>query len=43
MLSARVFMQVTRILREAVSNVIKHSAATVCEVRCRVEASTPRS
>jgi len=35
-LSARVFMQVTRILREAVSNVIKHSSATVCEVRCRV-------
>ena len=28
MLSARLFMQVTRILREAVSNVIKHSAAT---------------
>jgi len=39
-LSARVFMQVTRILREAVSNVIKHSAATVCEVRCRVVGKT---
>ena len=39
-LSARVFMQVTRILREAVSNVIKHSSATVCEVRCRVVGRT---
>ena len=39
-LSARVFMQVTRILREAVSNVIKHSSATVCEVRCRVVGKT---
>jgi two-component system sensor histidine kinase UhpB len=35
-LPARVFMQLTRILREAVSNVIKHSAATHCEVRCAV-------
>jgi len=33
-LPARVFMQLTRILREAVSNVIKHSAATHCEVHC---------
>jgi len=39
-LSARVFMQVTRILREAISNVIKHSSATVCEVRCRVAGKT---
>jgi two-component system sensor histidine kinase UhpB len=39
-LSARVFMQVTRILREAISNVIKHSSATVCEVRCRVVGKT---
>ena len=39
-LSARVFMQVTRILREAISNVIKHSSATVCEVRCRVVGQT---
>ena len=31
-------MQLTRILREAVSNVIKHSRATTCEVRCRVVA-----
>ena len=27
-------MQTTRILREAVSNVIKHSGATRCAVRC---------
>ena len=33
-LPARVFMQLTRILREAVSNVIKHSGAKRCEVRC---------
>ncbi|HEX2542212.1 MAG TPA: ATP-binding protein [Caldimonas sp.] len=39
-LSARVFMQVTRILRESVSNVIKHSGATRCEVRCRVAGRT---
>jgi two-component system sensor histidine kinase UhpB len=39
-LPARVFMQVTRILREAVSNVIKHSGANRCEVRCRVAAQT---
>jgi signal transduction histidine kinase len=39
-LTARVFMQVTRILREAISNVIKHSSATVCEVRCRVVGKT---
>ena len=36
MLSARLHMQLTRVLREAVSNVIKHSAATHCEVRCTV-------
>ena len=35
-LPARVFMQLTRILREAVSNVIKHSSASHCEVRCAV-------
>ena len=34
MLPARVFMQLTRVLREAVSNVIKHSAAKHCEIRC---------
>jgi len=33
-LSARAFVQTTRILREAVSNVIKHSGATTCKVRC---------
>ena len=35
-LPARTFMQLTRILREAVSNVIKHSGATACEVQCEV-------
>ena len=35
-LPARVFMQLTRILREAVSNVIKHSGARHCEVQCTV-------
>jgi two-component system sensor histidine kinase UhpB len=35
-LPARTFMQLTRILREAVSNVIKHSKAGACEVRCDV-------
>lgn len=33
-LSARAFVQTTRILREAVSNVIKHSGASQCKVRC---------
>jgi two-component system sensor histidine kinase UhpB len=33
-LSARAYVQTTRILREAVSNVIKHSGATHCAVRC---------
>ena len=37
MLPARLFMQLTRVLREAVSNVIKHSEATHCEVRCTIE------
>lgn len=41
-LSSRVFMQVTRILREAVSNVIGHSAASSCEIRCRVSATSLR-
>ena len=36
MLPARLFMQLTRVLREAVSNVIKHSEATRCEIRCLV-------
>jgi signal transduction histidine kinase len=33
-LSARAFVQTTRILREAVSNVIKHSGATHCSLSC---------
>jgi signal transduction histidine kinase len=37
MLPARLFMQLTRVLREAVSNVIKHSEAKHCEVRCTIE------
>ncbi len=35
-LSARAFVQTTRILREAVSNVIKHSQATHCSLSCRI-------
>lgn len=35
-LSARAYVQTTRILREATSNIIKHSGATHCGVRCRV-------
>ena len=35
-LSARAYVQTTRILREATSNVIKHSQASRCSVRCRV-------
>ena len=35
-LSARAFVQTTRILREAVSNIIKHSGASQCVVRCGV-------
>ncbi|MEN9544980.1 MAG: hypothetical protein RLZZ598_1813 [Pseudomonadota bacterium] len=38
MLSARSFVQTTRILREAVSNMIKHSGASQCHVRCAVDA-----
>ena len=34
---ARVFTQLTRVLREAVNNVIKHSAATSCTVRCELD------
>lgn len=33
-LPARAYVQTTRILREAVSNVIKHSGATRCVIRC---------
>ena len=36
LLPARGFVQTTRILREAVSNIIKHSAASQCKVRCAI-------
>ncbi len=35
-LPARTFVQTTRILREATSNIIKHSGATFCSVNCGV-------
>ena len=35
-LSARAYVQTTRILREATSNVIKHSGASHCSVRCAI-------
>ena len=35
-LPARAYVQTTRILREAVSNMIKHSGATHCTVNCAV-------
>ncbi len=35
-LSARAFVQTTRILREATSNIIKHSGASNCAITCRV-------
>jgi len=37
-LSSRAYVQTTRILREAVSNVIKHSGASQCTVRCALTA-----
>jgi two-component system sensor histidine kinase UhpB len=36
LLPSRGFVQTTRILREAVSNIVKHSRATQCSVRCRI-------
>ncbi len=33
-LSARAYVQTTRILREAVSNIIKHSGASHCQITC---------
>jgi two-component system, NarL family, sensor histidine kinase UhpB len=36
LLSARTYVQTTRILREAVSNIIKHSGASHCKVRLMV-------
>ena len=38
-LPARSFVQTTRILRESVSNIIKHSGATHCKVRCAMHES----
>lgn len=35
-LPARAFVQTTRIIREAVNNIIKHSGASQCAVRCKV-------
>jgi two-component system, NarL family, sensor histidine kinase UhpB len=35
-LPARAFVQTTRIVREAVNNIIKHSGASQCAVRCNV-------
>ncbi len=35
-LSARAYVQTTRILREATSNIIKHSGASWCAVHCQV-------
>ena len=37
-LSSRAYVQTTRILREAVSNIIKHSGASQCSVRCTIDA-----
>lgn len=36
-LSARAYVQTTRILREALSNLLKHSKATLCEVRVKAD------
>ena len=36
LMSARAYVQTTRILREAVNNIIKHSGASHCKVRCVV-------
>ncbi|AKJ31460.1 histidine kinase [Caldimonas brevitalea] len=38
-LSARAYVQTTRILREAISNIIKHSGATACTIRCVIDAT----
>jgi len=35
-LPARAYVQTTRVIRESISNVIKHSGATSCVVRCQV-------
>lgn len=36
LMSARAFVQTTRILREAVNNIIKHSGASHCKVSCLI-------
>ncbi|PPE70434.1 histidine kinase [Caldimonas thermodepolymerans] len=36
-LSARAYVQTTRILREAISNIIKHSGASACTIRCVID------
>ena len=36
LMSARAFVQTTRILREAVNNIIKHSGASYCKVSCTI-------
>ena len=36
LMSARAFVQTTRILREAVNNIIKHSGASHCSVSCTI-------
>lgn len=36
LMSARAFVQTTRILREAVNNIIKHSGASHCKVSCAI-------
>lgn len=36
-LPARAYVQTTRIFREAVSNIIKHSGATHCNISCKVQ------
>jgi two-component system, NarL family, sensor histidine kinase UhpB len=36
-LSARAYVQTTRILREAVNNIIKHSGASRCAIRCLID------
>ena len=35
-LSSRAYVQTTRILREATSNIIKHSKAARCDIRCTI-------
>lgn len=36
-LTARVYVQTTRVLRESVSNIIKHSDASLCTVSCQFD------